>query len=211
MSASSVTRVRKAHQITASCLYKVLKDAYEYYCNEAGTIAGTILSFEDWGKKRLKESPKFHFWHLVLSMELTILSLVRAFREANFTLYCQALYTLIPFSFANNNINYARWLPVHLRDMLSLEHKHPGVFHEFQSGKFVVFKTIRTFSAIAIDQAHEQANAVIKGEGGAIGVTDDPSAPRRWMVAGPEVSRLATEYEIVSKAKDANEKVRHHE
>ena len=31
------------------------------------------------------------------------------------------------------------------------------------------------------------------------------------MVAGPEVSRLATEYEIVSEAKDANEKVRHHE
>ena len=31
------------------------------------------------------------------------------------------------------------------------------------------------------------------------------------MVAGPEVSHLATEYEIVSEAKDANEKVRHHE
>ena len=47
---------------------------------------------------------------------------------------------------------------------------------------------------MAIDQAHEQANAVIKGEGGAIGVTEDPSALRRWMVAGPKVSRLATEY-----------------
>ena len=41
-------------------------------------------------------------------------------------------------------------------------------------------------------------------------MTEDPSALRRWMVAGPEVSRLATEYEIVSEAKDANEKVRHH-
>jgi hypothetical protein len=29
---------------------------------------------------------------------------------------------------------------------------------------------------LAIDQAHEQANAVIKGDGGAIGVTEDPSA-----------------------------------
>ena len=139
-------------------------------------------------------------------MELTILSLVRAFREANFILYCQPLCALIPFFFSNNNINYARWLPVHLRDMLSLKHKHPGVFQEFQSGKFVVFKSSRTFSAIAIDQAHEQANAVIKGKGGAIGVTEEPSALRRWMVAGPEVSRLATEYELVSKPKDANEK-----
>ena len=47
---------------------------------------------------------------------------------------------------------------------------------------------------MAIDQAHEQANAVINGEGGTIGITEDPSALRRWMVAGPEVSRLATEY-----------------
>ena len=65
------------------------------------------------------------------------------------------------------------------RDTLSLEHKHPGVFQEFQSDKFVVFKSSRTFSAIAIDQAHEQANNVIKVEGGAIGVTEDPSARRR--------------------------------
>ena len=30
------------------------------------------------------------------------------------------------------------------------------------------------------------------------------------MVAGPEVSRLTTEYEIVSEASDANKKVKHH-
>ena len=53
---------------------------------------------------------------------------------------------------------------------------------------------------MVIDQTHEQANAVIKGEGGAIGVTEDPSALRQWIVAGPEVSRLATVYEIVSEA-----------
>ena len=64
---------------------------------------------------------------------------------------------------------------------------------------------------VAVDQAHEQANTVIKVEGGAIGVTEDPSALRRWMVAGPKVSRLATEYEIVSDAKDENEKIRFQE
>ena len=95
--------------------------------------------------------------------------------------------------------------------MLSLEHKQPDVFQVFQSGKFLVFKSSHTFSAMAIDQAHEQEKAVIKGEDGAIGVTEEPSALKRWMVAGPEVSRLATEYEIVSEAKDADEKIRRHE
>ena len=61
LSASRVTRTRKAHQITTSCLYKVLKNVYEYYCNEAGTIAETILLFEDWCQRHLRESPQFHF------------------------------------------------------------------------------------------------------------------------------------------------------
>ena len=115
-------------------MYKLLKTAYKYYSNEAVANADAILSFETWCQKLLKVSTQFHCRHLVLRMELTILSLVRAFREANFTLYCQALGAHIPFFFANNNVNYAHWLPIHLKDMLSLEHKHPDILQEFQSG-----------------------------------------------------------------------------
>lgn len=50
------------------------------------------------------------------------------------------------------------------------------------------------FSSIPIDQAHEQNNACIKGDGGAVGLTDNPSALRRWMVAGPEVARVIEEF-----------------
>jgi hypothetical protein len=53
-----------------------------------------------------------------------------------------------------------------------------------------VRKTDNPFSNIAIDQAHERNNAVVKDDGGAIGLTEDPSALRRWMVAGPEICRL---------------------
>ena len=59
------------------------------------------------------------------------------------------------------------------------------------------------FSSIAIDQAHEQMNACIKGDGGAVGLTDNPSALLRWMVAGPEVARLIQEFEIGSKKSDS--------
>ena len=118
---------------------------------------------------------------------------------------------LIPLFFANNNVNYARWIPIHLRDMMSLEEAHPQLVAEFHSGKFVVHKSNLEFSALDIDQAHEQANAVIKGDGGAIGVTEDPSALRRWMIAGSEVSHLVAEYESASEAKDANENTKHQE
>ena len=47
---------------------------------------------------------------------------------------------------------------------------------------------------MAIDQCHEQNNAIIKGSGGAVGLTDNPPALRRWMVAGPEVARMTAEF-----------------
>ena len=95
--------------------------------------------------------------------------------------------------------------------MVTLREKHPQLAEEFQKGHFVVHKTNREFSALAIDQAHEQANAVIKGEGGAVGVTEDPSALRRWSVAGPEVSHLVKQYQVESEAKETPEHTHHHE
>ena len=64
---------------------------------------------------------------------------------------------------------------------------------------------------MAIDQAHKQNNAVIKGDGGAIGLTENPSALRRWMEAGPEISRLVANHKMVSGTKDAKKSNRHHE
>ncbi|KAK2181043.1 hypothetical protein NP493_412g00010 [Ridgeia piscesae] len=50
--------------------------------------------------------------------------------------------------------------------------------------------TNRVFSAIPIDQAREQNNACIKSDGGTVGLTDNHSAFRRWVVAGHEVVAL---------------------
>ena len=80
------------------------------------------------------------------------------------------LSKLIPWMFSLNHTNYARWLPVHIRDMIALPVSHPAIHREFQAGKFTVKKTRRPFSCIALDQAHEQNNAMIKGDGGAIGL-----------------------------------------
>ena len=76
-----------------------------------------------------------------------------------------------------------------------MSQKHPAILTEFEAGKFAVHKTKRKFSAIAIDQCHEQNNAIVKQSGGAIGLTTNPSALRRWMIAGPEVSRIVSEFE----------------
>ena len=46
---------------------------------------------------------------------------------------------------------------------------------------------------------------------GAIGVTEDPSALRRWMVAGPQVSNLVAQYIAASEAKEGDKQTNDHE
>lgn len=64
---------------------------------------------------------------------------------------------------------------MHYRD---LSIKHPAVYKQFIDGCFVVQKTNKLFSSIALDHAHEKVNAVVKGEGGAVGLTENPAALR---------------------------------
>ena len=62
-----------------------------------------------------------------------------------------------------------------------------------------------------IDQAHEQNNAYIKGDGGAVGVTDNPTALRRWMIAGPEIARVIEEFHDQQQNQNGKVETRHHD
>ena len=197
LTASHLTRTRRAHQVTAASLHLLMKKAYEEY-----------TLFDEWREEKMKKCPQFLYWATVLDFELVCLQLVRAIREADFSLYLKAIRELLRWMFALDSHNYARWLSVHYRDMCELPLKHPDVYAEFRKGSFVVHKTKRLFSSIALDHAHEQVNAVVKGEGGAVGLTENPAALRRWMVAGPELARMVEEFEeVISTSESRN----HHE
>ena len=102
--------------------------------------------------------------------------------------------------FALDSHNHVRWSLVHYQDICDLPVKHPDVCAESRNGSFEVHKTKRLFSSIALDHAHEQVNAVVKGGGGTIELTENPAALRRWMVAGPELARIVEEFEEVISA-----------
>ena len=73
--------------------------------------------------------------------------------------------------------------------MKELQQTAPGVSSQsVEAGLFTVHKFPRRFSAIAIYQAHEQNNAMVK-EGGAVGLTENARALSRWMMSGPEIAR----------------------
>ena len=65
---------------------------------------------------------------------------------------------------------------MHIRDMKGLPQSIAEKFrHEGQRG---FSKTENKYSAIPFDKAHEQENKVVKSAGGAVGLTENPTAFR---------------------------------
>ena len=153
------------------------------------------VPFEEWCIQRAKTTVHFDYWLKTLFLELLMLRYIRSLREGNFQLYVESLTQIMPWMFSLDHTHYSRWLSVHISDMITLAKKHPDVLAEFMSGNFVVHKTCNQFSGMALDQCHEQNNAKVKGSGGAIGLTGNPGALRRWMIAGPEIARITSEFE----------------
>ena len=120
---------------------------------------------------------------------------VRSICKGSFELYVELLSKIVSWMFALYHTHYSRWLPVHIRDKMLLSEKYPAVLAEFCAGKFAVYKTSNKFSTMAIDQCHEQNNAVIKESGGAVGLTNNLDALRNWMVEGPEFPRMAEQFD----------------
>ena len=58
---------------------------------------------------------------------------------------------------------------------------------------------------------NRSTNKLIKGDGGAVGLTENAQALHRWMVAGPEVSKVISEYENSCIGPRKQQSRRHHE
>ncbi|KAG0723721.1 hypothetical protein GWK47_042072 [Chionoecetes opilio] len=189
LTASHLTKTRHAHQVSALALAKMQRDAHQEAVGETPSN-DEVLRHGDgtW----LPGVPKFHYWDTILRLEILGLIVVRAHREQDFPLYVETLKALVPWFFALDHQNYARWLPVHIRTWRVCPQQFNTNRSQRQLGRFE--NSPKRFSTIPIDQAHEQNNELVKGEGGAVGLTENPVAFRRWMVAGPEQARLLAEF-----------------
>ena len=194
LKATHVLKTRNAHQVTAGALYVLLTAAYNDYLSNY-LEDDEPMDFNGWILLQRRDNPQFLYWFITLELELLALAFVRSLRTGDFQMYLDILPHIVPWFFSLNHTHYARWMSVHLTDMVSLESKHPDVAAEFKKGKFTMSNSQRSFSRLAIDQGHEQNNAVMKGDGGIIGLTQDTGSLLRWALAGPEIVRVISEFE----------------
>jgi len=112
----------------------------------------------------------------------------------------------MPLFFVLDHQNYAKWVPIFIRD---LERLPDSIQEQFEQGHWTINRSNRRFSSLLIDHAHEQANKRIKGVGGIIGLTENPVMLERWIVTGPEISRVLEEFIDENDMED--EELPHHE
>ena len=129
---------RYAHQVSLASLSLLRRDAYSQY---SSTVQGLPESFEMWSKRQSADIHMFKYWSLVIELELLTCRFVRSLREGDFLLYVQVCDELCAWFFALDHTNYARWLPIHIRDMVELAEKHPDVHAEYLNGNFTIQKS----------------------------------------------------------------------
>ena len=164
---------------------------------DAVKAGGLTLDLWNWLKEKLLSSSMAHCCSLVINLQIEILVFVCSIREGNFHLYVQSLRNLLKWFFALDHTNYARWLTIHVFDLISLPIIHPDVYQQMLKEFFSFTKTKRPFSRMALDQVHGQNNKIIKGVGGSTSLlnTQDESALTRGETCGPEIGRIVSESE----------------
>jgi hypothetical protein len=86
-----------------------------------------------------------------------LLGLIRASREGDWDLHLAVINQMIPWCFAYDKINYARYLPVYLAQMCQLETKYPEIYKYMKEGGFSVqLGNSSSFARIPVDQTTEE-------------------------------------------------------
>ena len=206
LKATHVTRTRHAHQVTACCLWILQHDKYEAEPDEIKKE----LSFGKWCELKSEQSTHFYFWNMILKYEMLLLSSVRAVRETQFDTYIELLKECVPLFFALDKIRYAKWTSIYIHDMEILKEKSPDDYTKL-SENFTVQKTNRAFSAIAIDQAHEQNNQIVKGSLNVISLMETPSTLLRWSLSSPVLQSSIHHFEEQISSSQKSDDIRHHD
>ena len=127
--ATDVTKTRHAREVTAACLYALIRRASTDYSTSVGPNQNeddeeVALSFQKSCSMQANKCVHFDYWMKTLSSELLLLVFIRSIRESNFDMYVESLAEIVTWFFALDHTHYSRWLSVHIRDMMMLSKKN---------------------------------------------------------------------------------------
>ena len=150
-------------------------------------LSGLMHLFKEFKNKGKVKSQLFAFWSEYMSMVTILLQFIKAERTGNWNLHLSSTAKMLPYFYAMDRVNYARWLPIYLADMHSLQEQHPEVYSEFIAGNHSVSRSQQPFGQVWSDMALEQSiNCDSKSKGGLVGITQQDGTVDRWFLTSHE-------------------------
>lgn len=131
---------------------------------------------------RNNNGPLSAYWMSYIDMVSILIGLIRGTREGNWQLHMACIREYIPWVFAYDKVNYARYLSAYYAEMSQLSNNHPKIYEQFMEGKFSVqIGSTNTFGRIPVDQTIEETvNRDTKTPGGTCRFSLNTSAVTRY-------------------------------
>ena len=130
----------KEHPETVEALYSRIGETIDDYAavvslKEMQEYSNKLVPFKEslTGKGNLAK-----FWLSFLEMCELLLNIIFATRSGHWPLYVVSLRQALPWFFAYDRPNYARYLTAHYRELAHLENDFPDIYREFEDGNFSV-------------------------------------------------------------------------
>ena len=148
------------------------------------SCAQILQLFQDYLGFIKNSHPLAAFWMSYLDMIEIMLGLLRAAREGDWLLHLASIRAMIPWCFAYDKLNYARFLPYYYATMSRLSIDHPDVHQHFMQGGFSVQLGIQNpFGRIPVDQTVEETvNQDTQTAGGTKGFSLKRAAVERYYI-----------------------------
>ena len=193
--------LEKNHPAELHCIedtIQTIEDFLEKICHESFQNLLTdekckmlLDLFKEYTKSLRDTNALSAFWLSYLDMVDTLLNLIRASREGDWLLHLAAIKDMMPWCFAYEKINYARFLPYYYASMTNLQSDHPEVFDYFMKGGFSVqIGSHNPFGRIPVDQATEETvNKDTQTAGGTKGFSLKSGAVSKYYLTSEYRSR----------------------
>lgn len=165
-----------------STFHKKVSQASFTELMENASLNHILHLFQEYLDSLRNGHPLAAFWMSYLDMVEILLGLLRAAREGDWMLHLASIHAMIPWCFAYDKLNYARFLPYYYATMTRLPIDHPDVHQMFMQGGFSVQLGCQNpFGRIPVDQTIEETvNRDTQTAGGTKGFSLKRGAVERY-------------------------------
>ena len=141
-----------------------------------------------------------HWVENLIKPVLMVMQFIRAEREGEWALHLHACKEMIPYFFAANHTNYARYGLYYLRRM---ERLPPDILKHFLKGEHVMRHQDGIWNGIWVDMLIETTFMRYgKGPGGLIGVTLNPETVKKWALSLHTCNNVLRDFDTIRNQKD---------